>query len=96
MRDQALVALNDLAFSTGEKAKEAVQKAHEEFAKLTDEAMKALEKDKAKFNNFMGKFFGDAADEGTKNLVNVLGLKLVNTMLNKKKRFVMPIKRCMI
>lgn len=68
MRDQALVALNDLAFSTGEKAKEAVQKAHEEFAKLTDEAMKALEKDKAKFNNFMGKFFGDAADEGTKKL----------------------------
>ncbi|GMR65815.1 phage tail tape measure protein [Bacillus sp. MN7755] len=68
MRDQALVALNDLAFSTGEKSKEAVQKAHEEFAKLTDEAIKALEKDKAKFNNFMGKFFGDAADEGTKKL----------------------------
>ncbi|HFK1726914.1 MULTISPECIES: phage tail tape measure protein [Bacillus] len=68
MRDQALVALNDLAFSTGEKSREAVQKAHEEFAKLTDEAIKALEKDKAKFNNFMGKFFGDAADEGTKKL----------------------------
>ena len=68
MRDEAVGALNDLAFSTGEKAKEAVQKAHGEFSKLTDEAIKALEKDKAKFNTFMGKFFGDAADEGTKKL----------------------------
>ena len=34
---------------TGEKAKEAVQRAHDEFGKLADEAIQAINKDKGKF-----------------------------------------------
>ncbi|MGR5971212.1 hypothetical protein ACT7CX_00410 [Bacillus cereus] len=47
---------------------EAVQKAHEEFAKLTDEAIKALRKIKQSLIILWVNSFGDAADEGTKKL----------------------------
>ncbi|WP_416729197.1 phage tail tape measure protein [Fictibacillus sp. JL2B1089] len=68
MRDRALGALNDLAFSTGAEAKKAVDNAQAEFAKLADKAMQALEKDKARFNEFMAKFFGDASNEGVQRV----------------------------
>lgn len=55
LKEQAFKTLDEIPVLTGDKAKEAVQRAHEEFGKLADEAIQAINKDKGKFQAHLEK-----------------------------------------
>lgn len=62
LKEQAFKTLDEIPVMTGEKAKEAVQRAHEEFGKLADEAIKAINADKGKFQAHLDSWFAGESD----------------------------------
>ncbi|MEB9778726.1 phage tail protein, partial [Bacillus cereus] len=62
LKEQAFKTLDEIPTMTGEKAKEAVQRAHDEFGKLADEAIQAINKDKGKFQAHLESWFAGESD----------------------------------
>lgn len=62
LKEQAFKTLDEIPTMTGEKAKEAVQRAHDEFGKLADEAIQAINKDKGKFQAHLDSWFAGETD----------------------------------
>ena len=62
LKEQAFKTLDEIPTLTGDKAKEAVQRAHDEFAKLADEAIQAINKDKGKFQAHLESWFAGETD----------------------------------
>ncbi|EEK77718.1 phage-related tail protein [Bacillus cereus R309803] len=62
LKEQAFKTLDEIPIMTGEKAKEAVQRAHDEFGKLADEAIQAINKDKGKFQAHLDSWFAGETD----------------------------------
>ncbi|MDZ5610813.1 phage tail protein, partial [Bacillus pseudomycoides] len=62
LKEQAFKTLDEIPTLTGEKAKEAVQRAHDEFGKLADEAIQAINKDKGKFQAHLDSWFAGETD----------------------------------
>ncbi|MDM8361737.1 phage tail tape measure protein [Bacillus thuringiensis] len=66
LKEQAFKTLDEIPVLTGDKAKEAVQRAHEEFGKLADEAIQAINKDKGKFQTHLESWFAGETDPAVK------------------------------
>lgn len=66
LKEQAFKTLDEIPVLTGDKAKEAVQRAHEEFGKLADEAIQAINKDKGKFQAHLESWFAGETDPAVK------------------------------
>lgn len=62
LKEKAFKTLDEIPTMTGEKAKEAVQRAHDEFGKLADEAIQAINKDKGKFKAHLDSWFAGETD----------------------------------
>ncbi|MDX5858718.1 phage tail protein, partial [Bacillus cereus group sp. BfR-BA-01363] len=62
LKEKAFKTLDEIPTMTGEKAKEAVQRAHDEFGKLADEAIQAINKDKGKFQAHLDSWFAGETD----------------------------------
>ncbi|MEW9576503.1 phage tail protein, partial [Bacillus toyonensis] len=62
LKEKAFKTLDEIPVLTGDKAKEAVQRAHEEFGKLADEAIQAINKDKGKFQAHLESWFAGESD----------------------------------
>ncbi|WP_420974324.1 phage tail tape measure protein [Bacillus thuringiensis] len=66
LKEQAFKTLDEIPVLTGDKAKEAVKRAHEEFGKLADEAIQAINKDKGKFQAHLESWFAGETDPAVK------------------------------
>ncbi|WP_242302081.1 phage tail tape measure protein [Bacillus cereus group sp. BfR-BA-01423] len=66
LKEKAFKTLDEIPTMTGEKAKEAVQRAHDEFGKLADEAIQAINKDKGKFQAHLDSWFAGETDPAVK------------------------------
>ncbi|WJE69320.1 phage tail tape measure protein [Bacillus albus] len=62
LKEQAFKTLDEIPTMTGEKAKEAVQRAHDEFGKLADEAIQAINKDRGKLQAHLDSWFAGETD----------------------------------
>ncbi|MGG3446503.1 phage tail tape measure protein [Bacillus nitratireducens] len=62
LKEQAFKTLDEIPTLTGDKAKEAVQRAHDEFGKLADEAIQAINKDKGKLQAHLDSWFAGETD----------------------------------
>ncbi|MDA1792290.1 phage tail protein, partial [Bacillus cereus group sp. BY5-1LC] len=62
LKEKAFKTLDEIPTMTGEKAKEAVQRAHDEFGKLADEAIQSINKDKGKFQAHLDSWFAGETD----------------------------------
>ena len=62
LKEKAFKTLDEIPMLTGDKAKEAVQRAHEEFGKLADEAIQAINKDKGKLKAHLDSWFAGETD----------------------------------
>ncbi|MGQ7135895.1 phage tail tape measure protein [Bacillus cereus group sp. Bce030] len=62
LKEKAFKTLDEIPTMTGEKAKEAVQRAHDEFGKLADKAIQAINKDKGKFKAHLDSWFAGETD----------------------------------
>ncbi|PGY60199.1 phage tail tape measure protein [Bacillus thuringiensis] len=66
LKEKAFKTLDEIPVLTGDKAKEAVQRAHDEFGKLADEAIQAINKDKGKFQAHLESWFAGETDPAVK------------------------------
>ncbi|PEI37738.1 phage tail protein [Bacillus wiedmannii] len=62
LKEKAFKTLDEIPVLTGDKAKEAVQRAHDEFGKLADEAIQAINKDKGKLQAHLDSWFSGETD----------------------------------
>ncbi|PFX70289.1 phage tail protein [Bacillus toyonensis] len=62
LKEKAFKTLDEIPVLTGEKAKEAVQRAHDEFGKLADEAIQAINKDRGKLQAHLDSWFSGETD----------------------------------
>ncbi|MBW3492781.1 phage tail tape measure protein [Bacillus sp. FDAARGOS_1420] len=62
LKEKAFKTLDEIPVLTGDKAKEAVQRAHDEFGKLADEAIQAINKDKGKLQTHLDSWFSGETD----------------------------------
>ncbi|PGB78554.1 phage tail protein [Bacillus toyonensis] len=62
LKEKAFKTLDEIPVLTGDKAKEAVQRAHDEFGKLADEAIQAINKDRGKLQAHLDSWFSDETD----------------------------------
>ncbi|PEM83656.1 phage tail protein [Bacillus toyonensis] len=62
LKEQAFKTLDEIPVLTGDKAREAVQRAHNEFGKLADEAIQAINKDRGKLQAHLDSWFSGETD----------------------------------
>ncbi|MGX5433362.1 phage tail tape measure protein [Bacillus toyonensis] len=62
LKEKAFKTLDEIPVLTGEKAKEAVQRAHDAFGKLADEAIQAINKDRGKLQAHLDSWFSGETD----------------------------------
>ncbi|PGB53664.1 phage tail tape measure protein [Bacillus toyonensis] len=62
LKEKAFKTLDEIPVLTGDKAKEAVQRAHDEFGKLADEAIQAINKDRGKLQAHLDSWFSGETD----------------------------------
>ncbi|PHE61880.1 phage tail protein [Bacillus toyonensis] len=62
LKEQAFKTLDEIPVLTGDKAREAVQRAHDEFGKLADEAIQAINKDRGKLQAHLDSWFSGETD----------------------------------
>ncbi|KAB2385863.1 phage tail tape measure protein [Bacillus toyonensis] len=62
LKEKAFKTLDEISVLTGDKAKEAVQRAHDEFGKLADEAIQAINKDRGKLQAHLDSWFSGETD----------------------------------
>ncbi|HDR7225106.1 TPA: phage tail tape measure protein [Bacillus toyonensis] len=62
LKEKAFKTLDEIPVLTGEKAKEAVQRAHDEFGKLADEAIQTINKDRGKLQAHLDSWFSGETD----------------------------------
>ncbi|PHB82467.1 phage tail protein [Bacillus toyonensis] len=62
LKEKAFKTLDEIPVLTGEKTKEAVQRAHDEFGKLADEAIQAINKDRGKLQAHLDSWFSGETD----------------------------------
>ncbi|WP_438357305.1 phage tail tape measure protein [Bacillus toyonensis] len=62
LKEKAFKTLDEIPVLTGDKAREAVQRAHDEFGKLADEAIQAINKDRGKLQAHLDSWFSGETD----------------------------------
>ncbi|MGX5575609.1 hypothetical protein ACWKTS_30535 [Bacillus toyonensis] len=62
LKEKAFKTLDEIPVLTGDKAREAVQRAHDEFGKLADEAIQAINKDRGKLQVHLDSWFSGETD----------------------------------